>query len=75
MYVVYGKGSDVFTIVVKNELRNEGIEFDFIDVNQNPEAEKFLEDKLGMFQASILPQVFDDKGDYVGGHDVLKKIS
>lgn len=75
MYVMYGKANDVFTSITRNEMKMKGIEFRYIDVDETPEATKYLKEKLGVFQASMLPQVFDEQGNYIGGHDVLKKIT
>lgn len=75
MYTVYGKSSDMFSTITRNEMKAKNIPHAFIDVDEHPEAQRYLEDKLGRFQAAILPQVFDGKGNYIGDHSVVDKIS
>lgn len=75
MYTVYGKSNDMFSTITRNEMKLKNIPHEFIDVEEHPEAQRYIEDKLGRFRSSILPQVFDGQGNYVGDHSVVNKIS
>lgn len=69
MYKVYSKPNCIHCVNAKNLLNLRGIEFDET-VLDSPEAiEKFKAEHPGI---SSMPQIWNENGDYIGGHDKLK---
>lgn len=69
-YIVLGKSNCPSCEMSKIRLTHEGKPFDYIDLEQNPEALKYAQENLNL---RSVPLIRDPEGTWIGDYDVLCK--
>lgn len=68
---VYGQPGCTWCTKAKNQLDNAGVNYDYVDITQNPEAKSYIVDVLGARQ---VPVIVDDVHDPIIGTESLDDL-